>query len=380
MPSNWMRFWSVNLAWPCQVVTALPGQLLLDAARYQVNETVLVPHQVGPVDWHAARVDGRDASAVRGAPVRSGHTGHTGPDHDQVVLRVISRTPIVGAHPYRRDRRGLVARAAPADRRRFGARRRGLLVSRCARSGSLSGSRCRSMSGCGRRRGCDPRCTAIRNRRFCCPTALSADFRPKDNQSRPSWILLYVMRYEPGNSPARSRRSTPGWPRPATAPWGIWSSCRSCARARSAGRDSAALTRRLCRARFEEQTTLESFDFTANPKGPAAQIRDLVALRWAWRRRVGACSARCRQNPCGVGPSPSRGAAAQSASPKPAASGPTWLTWPAATLTAPETFADHRTASRPPRHLRPRLEHRSVSAVGSRTATELLSNVNGRPT
>ena len=33
-------------------------------------------------------------------------------------------------------------------------------------------------------------------------------------------------------------------------------------------RDSAALTRRLRRARFEEQATLESFDFTANPKVP----------------------------------------------------------------------------------------------------------------
>ena len=31
---------------------------------------------------------------------------------------------------------------------------------------------------------------------------------------------------------------------------------------------------------FEEQVTLEGFDFTANPKVPAAQIRDLAALRW----------------------------------------------------------------------------------------------------
>ena len=33
-------------------------------------------------------------------------------------------------------------------------------------------------------------------------------------------------------------------------------------------------------ARFDEQVTLEGFDFTASPKLPAAQIRDLAALRW----------------------------------------------------------------------------------------------------
>ena len=33
-------------------------------------------------------------------------------------------------------------------------------------------------------------------------------------------------------------------------------------------------------ARFEEQATLEGFDFAASPKLPAAQIRDLAALRW----------------------------------------------------------------------------------------------------
>src|SRR5213078_3205891 len=33
-------------------------------------------------------------------------------------------------------------------------------------------------------------------------------------------------------------------------------------------------------ARFDEQNTLEGFDFAANPKLPAAQIRDLAALRW----------------------------------------------------------------------------------------------------
>jgi IstB-like ATP binding protein len=41
-----------------------------------------------------------------------------------------------------------------------------------------------------------------------------------------------------------------------------------------------SMTRRLRKARFEEQATLEGFDFTAAPKLPAAQIRDLAALRW----------------------------------------------------------------------------------------------------
>lgn len=47
-----------------------------------------------------------------------------------------------------------------------------------------------------------------------------------------------------------------------------------------ARRESAALTRRIRRARFEEQSTFESFDFTANAKLPAAMLRDLAALRW----------------------------------------------------------------------------------------------------
>ncbi len=45
-------------------------------------------------------------------------------------------------------------------------------------------------------------------------------------------------------------------------------------------RQSTAITRRLRRARFDEQVTLEGFDFAASPKLPAAQIRDLAALRW----------------------------------------------------------------------------------------------------
>jgi DNA replication protein DnaC len=45
-------------------------------------------------------------------------------------------------------------------------------------------------------------------------------------------------------------------------------------------RDSMSLSRRIRRARFETEATLEGFDFTAAPKLPAAQIRDLAALRW----------------------------------------------------------------------------------------------------
>ena len=48
-----------------------------------------------------------------------------------------------------------------------------------------------------------------------------------------------------------------------------------------ARRQTAALQRRLSRARFETtQATLEAFDFTANPKLPTMAIRDLAALRW----------------------------------------------------------------------------------------------------
>jgi len=45
-------------------------------------------------------------------------------------------------------------------------------------------------------------------------------------------------------------------------------------------RQTTAMARRLRRARFDQQTTMEEFDFAASPKLPAAQIRDLAALRW----------------------------------------------------------------------------------------------------
>ncbi|HVH21920.1 MAG TPA: ATP-binding protein, partial [Pseudonocardia sp.] len=44
-------------------------------------------------------------------------------------------------------------------------------------------------------------------------------------------------------------------------------------------RETTAIARRTRRARFEETLTLEGFDFTAAPKLPVAQIRDLAALR-----------------------------------------------------------------------------------------------------
>jgi len=47
-----------------------------------------------------------------------------------------------------------------------------------------------------------------------------------------------------------------------------------------ARRQSVALSRRLARARFEYQATIEGLDFRANPHLPAAAIRDLAALRW----------------------------------------------------------------------------------------------------
>jgi DNA replication protein DnaC len=45
-------------------------------------------------------------------------------------------------------------------------------------------------------------------------------------------------------------------------------------------RHATAIARRTRAARFEQALTLEGFDYTANPKLPAAAIRDLAALRW----------------------------------------------------------------------------------------------------
>jgi DNA replication protein DnaC len=47
----------------------------------------------------------------------------------------------------------------------------------------------------------------------------------------------------------------------------------------AARRDTAGLQRRLRAARFEQTCAIEDFDFSFNPKIPAAQIRDLATLR-----------------------------------------------------------------------------------------------------
>jgi DNA replication protein DnaC len=47
-----------------------------------------------------------------------------------------------------------------------------------------------------------------------------------------------------------------------------------------ARRETAALARRVRRARFEQHNPFEDFDFTVSPKLPAAMLRDLAALRW----------------------------------------------------------------------------------------------------
>ncbi|MEW2400014.1 ATP-binding protein [Streptomyces sp. NPDC046862] len=75
-------------------------------------------------------------------------------------------------------------------------------------------------------------------------------------------------------------------------------------------RETVVFERRLRQAKFEQQATLEGFDFTASPKLPAAQIRDLAALRWLH--------------------------SGESVSPRPAAS---WPSSPAATRTEPGTNA-----------------------------------------
>ena len=54
-----------------------------------------------------------------------------------------------------------------------------------------------------------------------------------------------------------------------------------------ARRESAALTSRLRRAKFEEQATFEDFDFTANPKLPARDAARPVRAALAGRRRIG---------------------------------------------------------------------------------------------
>ncbi len=51
-----------------------------------------------------------------------------------------------------------------------------------------------------------------------------------------------------------------------------------------ARREAAALDRRLRAARFDQTVTIEDFDFSYNPKIPAARIRDLATLRFVEAR------------------------------------------------------------------------------------------------
>ena len=104
-------------------------------------------------------------------------------------------------------------------------------------------------------------------------------------------------------------------------------------------REQVAMSRRLRRARFDTETTLEGFDFGANSKLPAAQIRDLAALRRLQagdRSSATAPSASARPmspKPWDTWPS---APGPRSASTKPTAS---WPISPAATPTAPSTNA-----------------------------------------
>ena len=66
----------------------------------------------------------------------------------------------------------------------------------------------------------------------------------------------------------------------------------------SSRRDTAGLERRVKAARFEQTTTIEEFDFSFNPKIPAAQIRDLATLRF-----LDAAESVILHGPVGVGKS-----------------------------------------------------------------------------
>ncbi len=65
-----------------------------------------------------------------------------------------------------------------------------------------------------------------------------------------------------------------------------------------ARRDATGLERRLKAAHFEQTATIEQFDFSFNPKIPAAQIRDLATLRF-----VDAAESVILHGPVGVGKS-----------------------------------------------------------------------------
>ena len=99
------------------------------------------------------------------------------------------------------------------------------------------------------------------------------------------------------------------------------------------------MARRVRRARFDEQATLEGFDFRASPKLPAAQIRDLAALRW-----LQSGESVILYGPVGVGKSHIAQALGHlairaGADVRFTKTSRPWRTWPAATPTAPGTPA-----------------------------------------
>jgi transposase-like protein len=66
----------------------------------------------------------------------------------------------------------------------------------------------------------------------------------------------------------------------------LCSSSSRCSADNEIARESQAITRRIRRAKFEAQATLEAFDSAASPKIVAAQIRELASAALAGRRDV----------------------------------------------------------------------------------------------
>lgn len=99
-------------------------------------------------------------------------------------------------------------------------------------------------------------------------------------------------------------------------------------------RAAAAVGRRLKAARFDEQVSLEEFDFTVSAKLPVATLRDLATLRFVDRSESVVL-----HGPVGVGkatspkPRDSWPAATDGRSPSSKPAGH-WRTWPADTPTA----------------------------------------------
>jgi len=167
------------------------------------------------------------------------------------------------------------------------------------------------------------------------PSAISDDPADLHPTGTKIWLNCYARPDAPasprsGVEPLRRLRL--GWPR----------------------REAMCMARR---ARFDAQTTLEEFDFTAGPTLLAAAIRHLAALRW-----LHAGQSVILDRPVGVGKAMSRKDSATS----PSAMAPTcgspnqrpWLTSPAATPTRtwPQRLAE---LARP--HRSPRTHHRARS-------------------